>query len=187
MLLHLSGLIRLLTITATPLLAFCIMKRFAIVAIAADVFTEDNVIIVCFSSVLPLKTRAIIVPIAVVIPGTIDTKMPDNVPVIVEIIEDFFSDSVSSGSMMVWDFISVLDMNEDISVENPKRPARAGKRGVDGKSIKGFSGSFSTTIPYTPDKIKTATEITIAFFVFSVRTIIAITAIKIHGIRLLRF
>ena len=81
---HLLTVISSLTAIAAPLLGLSIINNTAVTKNAQAVLTAERVTIVCLLSASPLAVIARTVPVADVIPGTIETKIPARLPVIVD-------------------------------------------------------------------------------------------------------
>ena len=88
---HSSTEISSLTASAAPLRGRSIINNTIMTEKELAVLTEESVTIVCS---LPDPSRAFIariVPVAEVIPGMIETRIPARLPVSIERTEDFFS------------------------------------------------------------------------------------------------
>lgn len=123
---HSSTAISCFTASVAPLLDRRIMKSTTTTKKAQAVFTAESVMMVCRLSDSPRAVIARMVPVADVMPGIIETRMPPKLPVITDRIEDFFVLVSRTGIVRSCLGIVGLVKSEVRSVGVPKRPARAG-------------------------------------------------------------
>ncbi len=118
---------------AAPLLALRIINRTTTTKNAQAVFTAESVTMVCLLSDSPLAFIASIVPVADVIPGIIETKIPPKLPVITDNTDAFlpFKSKVKLSVICfgIFGFVK-RDVN---SVGVPNNPARAGNKTGEGR------------------------------------------------------
>ena len=108
---------------------------------AQAVLTAESVTIVCLLLDSPRAFIARTVPVADVIPGIIDTRIPPKLPVITDKEQDFFVDSSRTGSLIVCVGIAGFVIRDVIKVGVPKRPESAGNNTGDESPIGDSTGT----------------------------------------------
>ena len=134
-----------------PLLARSITNSATITKKPHAVFTDDNVMMVCFLSDSPLAVIASIVPVEELMPGINETSMPAKLPVITDIIDAFFALLSNLTFSIICEGIFGFVIMDVSSVGSPKSPARAGKRTGDDRPIGESTGQSNITKPKIPE------------------------------------
>jgi hypothetical protein len=95
------------------------------------------------------------VPVAEVIPGMIDTRIPPKLPVVTERKQDFLVFVSREGSIIFCFGITGFVIREVIKVGVPKRPESAGNRTGDERPIGESTGTSKIKSPKKPERMKT--------------------------------
>ena len=141
--------------SVAPLLDLSIINKTTTTKKAQAVFTAESVTIVCFLFDSPRAFIARIVPVAEVIPGIIETRIPPRLPVITDNDDDFLVFLSNTGSSIVCFGITGLVIREVSNVGVPNRPASAGNKTGEESPIGELTGTLKIIIPKKPDKINT--------------------------------
>jgi len=141
--------------SVAPLRDLRIINKTTTTKKAQAVLTAESVTIVCLLSDSPLAFIARIVPVALVIPGIIETRTPPKLPVIIDKMEDFLVLLSKRGSSIICFGITGFVIRDSKRVGVPNKPARAGNKTGEDKPIGESTGTPKIIIPKIPDKKKT--------------------------------
>lgn len=150
---HSSMVIKSATAKVTPLRALRTINRTATTKKAQAVLTAESVIIVCLLFGSPLVLMARIVPVADVMPGIIETRMPAKLPVMTDKIDDLLAFLSNLGCSILCLGILGFVTSEVKRVGVPNNPARAGNKTGEDNPMGEYTEILDIAKPKNPERI----------------------------------